>query len=358
MLIDETTIFVRAGKGGDGCVSFRREKYIPKGGPDGGDGGDGGSVILVGDSSTATLLGLAQRPHLRAEKGGAGMGKNMAGAAGADLLVPVPLGTLVYDRESGALLADISTPGQRFIAAQGGKGGLGNDRFKSPTNQTPRHATPGEEGEELTLRLELKLIADVGLIGLPNAGKSTLLRAVTRATPKVADYPFTTLSPNLGLALLPGVGKGDERRLVLADIPGLIEGAAEGAGLGHDFLRHIERTSVLVHVLEVQPADGSDPAANHRAIRAELGGYSPALLEKPEVLALNKIDLVPEGGRDSLVKAIVQKLKRARGSRPPIVISGATGEGTRDLLEACWSALDRAAPPAWATAERADRSTT
>jgi len=253
----------------------------------------------------------------------------------------------VHQRESGALLADISTPGQRFIAARGGRGGLGNDRFKSPTNQAPRQSTPGEEGDELALRLELKLIADVGLIGLPNAGKSTLLRAVSRATPKVADYPFTTLSPNLGLALLPGVGRGDERRLVLADIPGLIEGAAQGAGLGHDFLKHIERTSVLVHVLEVRPADGSDPAANYRAIRAELGGYSSALLEKAEVVALNKIDLVPEDERAKLVRGLAKALKCPRDSGLPIVISGATGEGTRALLEACWTALDRSAPPAW-----------
>lgn len=337
MLIDQATIFVRAGKGGDGCCSFRREKYIPKGGPDGGDGGDGGDVIFVGDSSVTTLFGIAQRPHYRAPHGEQGRGKSMHGADADDLVVPVPLGTIVFHAETGEQLADISRQGQRVVIAKGGRGGLGNEHFKSATNQTPRESTPGEIGEEFTLRLELKLIADVGLIGKPNAGKSTLLRAVSRAKPKVADYPFTTLSPHLGIAEMSG-----ERRMVLADIPGLIEGAAQGAGLGHDFLRHIERTSVLVHLLEIMPLDGSDPASNYEAIRREICEYSMELAEKPEVIALNKIDLVPEGEREERIERIAGRLGMKRGERP-LVLSGATGEGVTDLLEACWRELQGSA---------------
>lgn len=338
MLIDRATIFVRAGKGGDGCISFRREKFIPKGGPDGGNGGKGGDVVLIGDDSLSTLLGLTHKPHYRAEKGRQGLGKSMSGAAGDDRLVPVPLGTLVFNAETDELLADISEHGQRVVVARGGHGGFGNEHFKSATNQTPREATPGEAGEEFTLRLELKLIADVGLIGLPNAGKSTMLRAVSNAQPKVAEYPFTTLSPHLGIAELPG-----ERRLVVADIPGLIEGAAGGAGLGHDFLRHIERTNVLVHVLDIAPLDESDPVANYQTIRTELFDYAPELAEKPEILVLNKIDLVKDDELQQRVNDIAGRLGMTKDEQP-LLASGATGHGAREVLEACWSALDKSAP--------------
>jgi GTP-binding protein len=342
MLIDRATIFVRGGKGGDGCVSLRREKYVPKGGPDGGDGGHGGNVVLAGDQSLDTLLGFTYSPHYRAANGRPGRGKSMRGADGDDCVVPVPLGTLVYEAPDSALLGDISRPGQTLTVARGGKGGFGNEHFKSPTNQTPRCATPGEPGEERTLRLELKLIADVGLVGKPNAGKSTMLRAMSRATPKVADYPFTTRSPNLGIAEI-----GGERRLVVADIPGLIEGASAGAGLGHEFLRHIERTTVLIHLLEVAPDDGSDPAGNYRAIRAELAEYSTVLAAKPEIVALNKIDLVPQAQRQGVIDGVAAALGSAGGERLHVT-SGATGGGVAPLLEACWLAAGKGAEePGW-----------
>jgi GTP-binding protein len=330
--IDRATIFVRAGNGGNGCVSLRREKYMPKGGPDGGDGGRGGDVLLVGDTSHDTLLHLTHHPHYRAKNGGGGMSKSMHGGDGADIIIPVPLGTVVADHDSGQVLADIDQPGQRFVVARGGAGGFGNEHFKSATNQTPLEASPGVPGEERTLRLELKLLADVGLVGLPNAGKSTLLRAISRATPKVAEYPFTTLSPHLGITELSG-----DRRLVVADIPGLIEGAARGAGLGHDFLRHIERTAVLVHLLDLSPLDGSDPARNYEVVRKELLDYSVELAEKPEVIVFNKIDLVPPPQRDAAVKKLIAKLRLPREVNP-ILTSGATGEGLKEMLEACWAA--------------------
>ena len=333
MLIDRATIFVRSGKGGDGCLSFRREKFIPKGGPDGGDGGKGGDVVLVGDRSLTTLLPLTPHPHKRAKNGNQGTGRSMHGANGEDCIVPVPLGTLVHDKDTMALLVDIGEHDQRFVAARGGSGGLGNEHFKSATNQTPRETTPGEPREESTLLLELKLIADVGLIGLPNAGKSTMLRAVSRAMPKVADYPFTTLQPHLGIADLPG-----HRRLVVADIPGLIRGAAEGAGLGHDFLRHIERTKVLVHLLDIAPIDGSDPVENYRAIRAELADYAEALIAKPQIIALNKIDLLPESEREETARRFVQELGDDLGDQAPMLVSGATGQGVAQLVEQCWTA--------------------
>ena len=340
MLIDRATIFVRGGKGGDGCVSLRREKYVPKGGPDGGDGGHGGNVVLVGDESLDTLLGITYSPHFRAEKGQPGKGKSMTGGDGADCVVRVPLGTLVYAAPDGELLGDIGTAGQELVVARGGQGGFGNEHFKSPTNQTPRNATPGADGEERTLRLELKLIADVGLVGMPNAGKSTMLRAMSRATPKVADYPFPTRSPNLGIAELAG-----ERRLVIADIPGLIEGASTGAGLGHEFLRHVERTTVLVHLLDVAPTDGTDPVANYRAIRAELAEYARVLADKPEIIALNKIDLVPQDERADTIGLIAEAL-RTDGF---CVTSGATREGVPELLEACWKAVGKDHnKPGWA----------
>jgi GTP-binding protein len=338
MLIDQATIFVRSGKGGDGCISFRREKYVPKGGPDGGDGGKGGDVILIGDRSLSTLLPLTPRPHYRAKNGMQGMGKQMHGSDGDDCIVPVPPGTLVFDKDTGDLLADITEHGQTYIAAAGGKGGFGNEHFKSSTNQTPREATPGEPRIDRTLLLELKLIADIGLIGLPNAGKSTMLSAVSRATPKIADYPFTTLAPHLGIAELPG-----ERRLIFADIPGLIEGAAEGAGLGHDFLRHVERTRLLVHLVDVRPIDGSSPRDNYRAIRKELMDYSAELAEKPEILVLNKIDLIPADERDSAIRRLRAELN-IPSNEPVVAASGATGDGARELLEMCWTQIGSAEP--------------
>lgn len=341
MLIDEATIFARGGKGGDGCLSFRREKFIPKGGPDGGDGGDGGDVMLIGDQNLNTLLSITHHPHKRGEKGRPGRGKSMSGADGEDCIVPVPLGTLVYHADTGELVADISRHEQCVIVARGGKGGKGNERFKTATHQTPREWTPGEPGEEFTLRLELKLIADVGLVGLPNAGKSTLLRAISHARPKVADYPFTTLAPHLGMVALP-----DDRSLVVADIPGLIEGAASGAGLGHEFLRHIERTSVLVHVIDVMPMDASDPVANYRAIRQELAAHSETLAAKREIIALNKIDLLPPETQPSAIEGLSHRLrelckfgKMGDMNKPEVVaISAATGWHVDGLLERCWSA--------------------
>jgi len=330
MLVDSAIIYVRSGKGGHGCVSFRREKYIPKGGPDGGDGGRGGDVVLVGDPHLNSLLKVTHRPHKRASNGLPGQGKQKHGADGADCIVPVPLGTLIFNDETGERIADINAVDERIVVARGGKGGFGNEHFKSATNQTPREATEGEAWEEFTLRLELKLIADVGLVGKPNAGKSTLLSALTKATPKVADYPFTTLNPHLGIAELP-----NDRRLIIADIPGLIEGAADGAGLGHDFLRHIERTSVLFHMLDVNPIDGTHPLANYEAIRHELFAYSPALAEKPEFVILNKIDTVPAGDRDAIIDEIAGRLGMP-SDRRPLAISAVTGEGLAAILEAGW----------------------
>ncbi len=342
MLIDETVIYVRSGRGGDGCLSFRREKFVPKGGPDGGDGGRGGDVVLVGDRSLSTLLPLTPRPHYRAEAGGHGMGKQRHGHDADDLEVSVPPGTVVFDRDSGEPVGEIREHGQRLVVARGGRGGRGNESFKSATHQTPREWTPGEPYEERALRLELKLIADVGLVGLPNAGKSTMLGAVTRSRPKVADYPFTTLQPHLGIAELPGDGS---RRLVLADIPGLIDGAASGAGLGHDFLRHVERTEVLLHVLDVAPLDGTEAVANHAIIREELLAYSPVLAEKPEIVVLNKVDLVPADEREERIRTIRRGL-RLDPETPLLVASGATGEGMPEVLEACWRMLGREASSA------------
>jgi GTP-binding protein len=344
LFVDRATIFVRSGKGGDGCLSFRREKFVPKGGPDGGDGGDGGDVILRGDDGLTTLLPLTPRPHYRAKNGQQGTGKSMHGADGADRLVNVPPGTLVYEADTGELLADITEPGQTFVAAPGGRGGFGNEHFKSPTNQTPREVTPGEPWVERTLRLELRLIADVGLVGLPNAGKSTMLRAVSRARPKVADYPFTTLSPHLGIAQLPG-----DRRLVFADIPGLIEGAAEGAGLGHDFLRHVERTRLIVHVVDVAPLDGSDPLEAYELIRRELHAYSAQLAEKPEIVAFNKLDLLPEDEAEKVVRRMAGRLGLDEDGY--VLTSGATGVGRDALLEACWSRLGPVTRRGWTAAE-------
>ncbi len=332
MLIDSAIIEVRSGRGGDGCVSFHRAKYVPKGGPDGGDGGDGGDVVLVAEPGVNTLLDFKGRHHWYAQKGEAGRGKQMTGRNGDDLHIKLPPGTLVYDEPTGELLVDLDEPGKQIVIAEGGKGGFGNEHFKSATNQTPREATPGGEAVEKTLRLELKLIADVGLIGLPNAGKSTFLSSVSKARPKVADYPFTTLEPNLGIAELQG-----HRRIIFADLPGLIEGAADGQGLGHRFLRHVERTKMLLHLIDVDPVDGSDPIENYRTIRKELADYSTELAAKPEIIAISKMDLMPTGeDRAIAVELIEQALDKT-----VIAISSATHLGLESLLEMIWERLGK-----------------
>ena len=345
MLVDAARIHIRSGKGGDGAVSFRRQKYIPKGGPDGGDGGNGGDVILLADPEVATLLDFAGRHHWHAENGGPGQAKQKHGKHGQDRIILLPTGTLVHDDATGELIVDLNTPGQRFVAAKGGRGGFGNEHYATPTHQTPREATPGEPGTQRDLRLELKLIADVGLIGKPNAGKSTLLSVVSRARPKIADYPFTTLEPNLGIAETPA-----GTRLVLADIPGLIEGAHAGSGLGTRFLRHIERTRTLLHLLEAAPADESRPADNYRAIRHELAAYSPELAAKPEVVALSKIELL---GDEEEQRAAVAELERELG-QPVLPFSSVTRQGLPDLLRTLAAqASDTDEPPAetkgWST---------
>jgi GTP-binding protein len=327
MFVDEATIHVKAGDGGAGCVSFRREKFIPKGGPDGGDGGNGGDVIFVADPNKNTLLDFSGKHHWIAPRGEAGMGKKMYGKAGEDLIVPVPPGTLVYDKERNVLMADLDTPGKRVVIARGGRGGKGNWHFKSPTNQAPRYAEPGTEGQDRNLRLELKLIADVGLVGMPNAGKSTLLSVISAARPKIADYPFTTLEPQLGITELSG-----DRRMVFADIPGLIEGAQHGAGLGHAFLRHIERTKIIVHLLDLFPPDGSDPAENYRKIRGELEAFSPELAHKREIIAANKLDLATDS-------EALEKLMNDLPDREIFAISAATRQGVEPLLEELWKTL-------------------
>ena len=370
--VDTAEIHVKAGNGGDGSRSLRREKFIPKGGPDGGDGGDGGSVIFVADPNANTLIDFAGRHHWFAPSGKNGMSKKMYGRGGEDLVVNVPPGTEVYDLELGGdgaddlqwsndeyglveldepaegaelavaapakiglKIADLTEPGQRVTIAKGGRGGQGNFHFRSSTNQTPREAQPGEPGEERRLRLELKLIADVGLAGLPNAGKSTLLSAVSAARPRVADYPFTTLEPNLGIAEL-----DEERRMVIADIPGLIEGASGGAGLGHGFLRHIERCNVLIHLVDLVPFDESDPVENYHTIRTELEAFSPLLAEKPQLVAANKTDLLTEGDEP------LQRLRDALPGEHIIPISGATRDNLRELLEATWKMLQNQKAPA------------
>lgn len=353
MIIDSANIVVKSGKGGDGCVAFLRMKYVPKGGPNGGDGGDGGSVILHASPEVDTLLDFAGRHHWKAEPGGPGQGKGCDGKKGQDLTVALPPGTLVYHAETGELLVDLDTLGKTFVIAKGGKGGRGNARFATATHQTPREAEPGEPAVEVPLRLELKLIADVGLVGKPNAGKSTLLSVVSSATPKIADYPFTTLQPQLGIAELanhggegqPPLGYG--RRLVVADIPGLIEKASEGAGLGTRFLRHIERTKLLIHVLEPEPGDGSDPIENYRAIRRELEAHSPELAAKHEIIALSKMDLL--GGEED--HAAAREMIGDALGKPVLSFSAATRQGLTDLLEAAWARLhhepDEVITPGW-----------
>lgn len=325
MLVDQARIFVKAGNGGNGSASFRREKYIPKGGPDGGDGGKGGDVILVVADNLNSLLPFSYVQHYEAEKGVSGASRQKQGRQGKSRIVKVPPGTVVYLEDGDEPIADLTTHGEEFVIAKGGKGGLGNVHFKSSTHQAPRMAELGEPGEQRWLRLELRLIADVGLVGLPNAGKSTLLAAATRARPKIADYPFTTLSPNLGVVAIGGPGG---QTFVMADIPGLIEGAAGGAGLGHDFLRHVHRTRALVHVLDAAGGlEGRDPLEDFRTINAEIAAFDPDMASKPMIVALNKVDLVE--ARDNLPR--LHEMLEGEGHRV-LDISAATGEGVTGLF--------------------------
>ena len=322
--VDEATIRVHAGNGGNGCASFRREKYIPFGGPDGGDGGAGGSVWLVADEGLNTLVDFRHQRAFRAKRGENGMGRQMSGKGGEDLLIRVPVGTVVINVDTEEEIGDLTENQARLLVAQGGHGGQGNIHFKSSVNRAPRKATSGTAGEERELRLELKVLADVGLLGFPNAGKSTLIRAVSAATPKVADYPFTTLQPHLGVVRIE-----TDKSFVIADIPGLIEGAAEGAGLGIQFLKHVARTSLLLHVVDMAPFGESDPAEQIRAIEQELKRFDPELLKRPRWLVFNKADLVPEDEREKLAKAIVKKLK---WKEPWYFVSAIAREGTWPLM--------------------------
>jgi len=322
--IDEATIRVEAGDGGNGCVSFRREKFIPKGGPDGGDGGDGGSVYLIADENVNTLIDFRHKRDYRAKRGENGMSRNCTGSSGEDCIVRVPVGTIVADDETGEQMGDLVEHGQRLLVAKGGFHGIGNTRFKSSVNRAPRQATSGTPGEIRWLRMELKLLADVGLLGLPNAGKSTFIRAISGARPKVGDYPFTTLNPNLGV-----VKVDYERSFVVADIPGVIEGAAEGAGLGLRFLKHLSRTHLLMHVVDVAPFDESDPVDSVRKIEAELAKYDPALVARDRWLLLNKIDLLPEDECEARCQAIVDAL----GWQGPVFkISAISKTNTQELV--------------------------
>ncbi|HQU41974.1 MAG: GTPase ObgE [Planctomycetia bacterium 21-64-5] len=339
MFVDRVKIHVQGGKGGNGCLSFRREKYVPRGGPDGGDGGDGGSVILIAEPGVDSLAALSHRRHWKAASGEPGRGANCHGRSAEDLVIRVPLGTIVYDAIGGFVFKDLAQPGDRVVAARGGSGGKGNTHFKSATNRAPRESTPGDAGEARDLVLELKVIADVGLIGKPNAGKSTLLSRLSRARPEIADYPFTTKYPNLGLVQL-----SFDRSFVLADIPGLIEGAHAGLGLGHEFLRHIERAGILVHLVEPEPADGSDPVTNYRVIREELRLYNPALVERPEIVVVSKAELPSAAD-------VKQRLADALGRDVP-AISAVTGQGVDKLLHGIARELDELAETKLAEAKR------
>jgi len=331
--VDEATIRVQAGNGGHGCLSFRREKYVERGGPDGGDGGRGGSVYLAADAAMNTLADFRVARKFRAESGQGGAGRNMTGRSGNDLDVHVPCGTVVHDLDTGELICDLTDDGQRQMVAEGGRGGLGNTRFKSSTNRAPRKTTNGTPGEGRHLKLELKVLADVGLLGMPNAGKSTLISAMSQARPRIADYPFTTLHPNLGV-----VRVGMLQSFVMADIPGLIEGAAEGAGLGIRFLKHLQRTGLLLHVVDIAPADTrEDPVDAVQALERELAKFSAELAEKPRWLVINKIDLLDEETLALMKQDLLEKLD---WNGPVFEISAATGEGTEALARAIMRELE------------------
>ena len=330
--VDEASIQVIAGDGGNGCLSFRREKYIERGGPDGGDGGDGGSVYLVGDEALNTLVDFRFQPRFRAAKGEHGKGSDCTGASGSDLYIRVPIGTSVFDDETQEFLRDINSEEDRMCVAVGGQHGLGNVRFKSSTNRAPRKTTPGTAGQTRDLRLELKLIADAGLLGMPNAGKSTLVGAVSAARPKVADYPFTTLIPSLGV-----VSVGDHQSFVIADIPGLIEGAADGAGLGVQFLKHLSRTRILLHLLDMNPVDGTNPIENFLVIENELKKYSDAIANKERWLVFTKSDLEPEGELEGRVQEVCVAIQY---EGPTFVISAVTHHGTNELIHAVLQHLE------------------
>jgi GTP-binding protein len=328
--VDEARIHVKAGDGGNGCVSFRRERFIPRGGPDGGDGGKGGDVILQADAQLSTLLDFTYPKLFRAQKGTHGKGKDQTGRTGENLLIRVPAGTLVRDDQTGEVLQDLLFDGQRFIASEGGRGGRGNAKFATPTLRAPRRAEKGKKGEERWLRLELKLLADVGIIGFPNVGKSTLLSKISSARPKIADYPFTTLVPNLGVVI-----REEHRPFVVADIPGLIEGASQGAGLGLNFLRHVERTRLLIHLLDISEGTSGNPINDFHALNDELNAYHPSLGGKIQIVALNKIDLPPVRKKAEEFEKPFEKM----GHRL-YFISGRTGEGVEVLMEAVSEALE------------------
>ena len=329
MFVDRVTIELIAGKGGDGCLSFRREKYVPRGGPDGGDGGDGGSIQIMAEAGVDSLTALSHRKFWKADRGHHGSGSNRRGKDGKDVIIKVPPGTIIVDAEHGFVIKDLVEDGDAFGAAKGGKGGKGNARFKSSVNQVPREWTPGDDGEVRKVNLELKVIADVGLVGKPNAGKSTLLSRVTKATPQIADYPFTTKFPNLGRVVLDW-----ERSFIMADIPGLIEGASEGVGLGHEFLRHIERAGILVHLVEPQPMDGTDPLENYRAISEELVQYNEQLGQRPQLVVVTKAEIPgAEEIRDQLAEQTGEQV---------FLISSVTGQGLNELSNSIFQSLEQA----------------
>ncbi len=323
--VDEANIKVHAGDGGNGCISFRREKFIPFGGPDGGDGGYGGSVWLVADEGLNTLVDFRHQRSFKAKRGENGMGSQMYGKGGEDTMIRVPVGTMITNVDTDEVIGDLTSHGQRMLVAQGGKGGLGNIHFKTSVNRAPRKATPGTPGDVRELKLELRLLADVGLLGFPNAGKSTFIRAVSAATPRVADYPFTTLVPNLGVVSL-----GADQSFVIADIPGLIEGAADGAGLGIQFLRHVARTSLLLHLVDIAPVDDTDVAAQVRAIEQELAKFNPELLERPRWLVLNKADMLPEDERHAVAQRIIAELG---WTQPWFLVSAIARENTMAVCQ-------------------------
>ncbi len=350
MFIDQVKIYVKAGDGGDGCVSFRREKYVPRGGPDGGDGGQGGDVFLEASSELSTLIDLRYQQHYMIKRAENGSGQNRSGKNSPDLIIPVPVGTTVRDAQTDEPIADLTEAGQRALIVRGGRGGRGNSHFKSPTRQAPRIAEPGQKGEERWLQLELKLLADIGLVGLPNAGKSTLISVISAARPKIADYPFTTLEPNLGVVTWGGT-RDQEYHFTVADIPGLIEGAHEGKGLGIQFLKHIERTLLLLHLVDVSEMGSEDPVHDFEVVRAELSSYHQTLAEKPFMVAATKIDVAGEGEKKERLRRYCKQRKI-----PFFEISAATGKGIKPLIRTLGNQVEllrktRATPPAAADGE-------